>query len=32
MPVVTVDDASNAMRSVLAIAAGADGPDTLPRW
>ena len=27
MPVVTVEDASNAMRSVLAIAAGADGPD-----
>ncbi len=30
MPVVTVEDASNAMRSVLAIAAGADGPDSLP--
>ena len=31
MPVVTVEDASNAMRSVLAIAAGADGPDTSAR-
>src|SRR5262245_32644221 len=30
MPVVTVDDASTAMRSVLAIAAGVDGPDALP--
>ena len=30
MPVVTVDDASNAMRAVLAIAAGADSPETLP--
>ncbi|OBA85871.1 3-oxoacyl-ACP synthase [Mycobacteriaceae bacterium 1482268.1] len=30
MPLVTVDDASAAMRSVLAIAAGADGPDALP--
>ena len=30
MPVVTVDDASDAMRAVLAIAAGADGPDALP--
>ncbi|KUH96934.1 3-oxoacyl-ACP synthase [Mycolicibacterium acapulense] len=30
MPVVTVEDASAAMRSVLAIAAGVDGPDTLP--
>ena len=30
MPVVTVDDASTAMRSVLAIAAGVDGPDSLP--
>ncbi|MFI5511271.1 fatty acid synthase subunit beta domain-containing protein [Mycobacterium sp. NPDC051804] len=30
MPVVTVEDASNAMRSVLAIAAGVDGPDALP--
>ncbi len=30
MPVVTVEDASNAMRSVLAIAAGADGPASLP--
>ena len=29
-PVVSVEDASTAMRSVLAIAAGADGPDTLP--
>ncbi|MGX9792645.1 fatty acid synthase subunit beta domain-containing protein [Mycobacterium sp. MMS18-G62] len=31
MPVVTVEDASTAMRSVLAIAAGADGPDALPQ-
>ncbi|SEH72665.1 fatty acid synthase [Mycolicibacterium rutilum] len=30
MPVVTVQDASTAMRSVLAIAAGVDGPDALP--
>ena len=30
MPVVTVEDASTAMRSVLAIAAGADGPASLP--
>jgi fatty acid synthase, bacteria type len=30
MPVVTVEDASSAMRSVLAIAAGAEGPDALP--
>ena len=30
MPVVTVEDASNAMRVVLAIAAGADGPANLP--
>ncbi|MGH3678084.1 MAG: fatty acid synthase subunit beta domain-containing protein [Mycobacterium sp.] len=30
MPVVTVEDASNAMRSVLAVAAGVDGPDGLP--
>jgi fatty acid synthase len=30
MPVVTVVDASTAMRSVLAIAAGVDGPDSLP--
>ncbi len=30
MPVVTVEDASKAMRSVLAIAAGVDGPDSLP--
>ncbi|OBK70238.1 type I polyketide synthase [Mycobacterium sp. 1274761.0] len=30
MPMVTVFDASAAMRSVLAIAAGADGPDALP--
>jgi fatty acid synthase len=30
MPVVTVEDASTAMRSVLAIAAGTDGPDALP--
>lgn len=30
MPIVTVDDASKAMRAVLAIAAGVDGPDALP--
>jgi fatty acid synthase len=30
MPVVTTDDASTAMRSVLAIAAGVDGPESLP--
>ncbi|MDT7766835.1 MAG: fatty acid synthase, bacteria type, partial [Mycobacterium sp.] len=30
MPVVTVEDASTAMRSVLAIAAGVDGPGSLP--
>lgn len=30
MPVVTVEDASAAMRSVLAIAAGVDGPGALP--
>lgn len=30
MPVVTVEDASTAMRSVLAIAAGVEGPDALP--
>ncbi|OBK73646.1 type I polyketide synthase [Mycobacterium sp. 1164985.4] len=30
MPVVTVEDASAAMRSVLIIAAGVDGPDALP--
>nr|WP_198345107.1 type I polyketide synthase [Mycobacterium sp. JS623] len=30
MPVVTVEDASTAMRSVLAIAAGVDGPEALP--
>ena len=29
-PVVSVEDASTAMRSVLAIAAGVDGPDALP--
>ncbi|MDG4667858.1 type I polyketide synthase [Mycobacterium sp. 236(2023)] len=29
-PIVTVEDASKAMRSVLAIAAGVDGPETLP--
>lgn len=29
-PVVSTDDASTAMRSVLAIAAGVDGPDALP--
>jgi fatty acid synthase len=30
MPVVTTEDASAAMRAVLAIAAGVDGVDTLP--
>ncbi|MDY6997920.1 MAG: DUF1729 domain-containing protein, partial [Actinomycetota bacterium] len=30
MPIVTVEDASTAMRAVLAIAAGVDGPDSLP--
>lgn len=30
MPLVTVEDASKAMRAVLAIAAGVDGPDALP--
>ncbi|HYJ55825.1 MAG TPA: acyltransferase domain-containing protein, partial [Mycobacterium sp.] len=30
MPIVTVDDAAKAMRSVLAIAAGAEGQDSLP--
>jgi fatty acid synthase, bacteria type len=30
MPIVTVDDASDAMRSVLAIAAGAVAPTSLP--
>lgn len=30
MPIVTVEDASRAMRAVLAIAAGVDGPDALP--
>ena len=30
MPVVTVEDASSAMRVVLAIAAGVDGPASLP--
>ena len=29
-PVVSMQDASTAMRSVLAIAAGVDGPDTMP--
>ncbi|WP_102142350.1 type I polyketide synthase [Mycobacterium hubeiense] len=29
-PVVSVEDASAAMRAVLAIAAGVDGPDALP--
>ncbi|MBS9533476.1 DUF1729 domain-containing protein [Mycobacterium sp. M1] len=29
-PVVSTDDAAAAMRSVLAIAAGVDGPDALP--
>jgi fatty acid synthase, bacteria type len=31
IPVIRTKDAIEAMRSVLAIAAGADGPDTLPR-
>ncbi|BBX45569.1 fatty acid synthase [Mycobacterium cookii] len=31
MPVVRTKDAIEAMRSVLAIAAGAEGPETLPR-
>jgi fatty acid synthase len=31
IPVVRTKDAIEAMRSVLAIAAGADGPDALPR-
>ncbi|CAM4252559.1 3-oxoacyl-[acyl-carrier-protein] synthase 1 [Mycobacterium basiliense] len=30
IPVVSVDDAATAMRSVLAIAAGVDGPSSLP--
>jgi len=30
MPVVSLEDASTAMRSVLAIAAGVDGPESLP--
>ncbi|OBI95820.1 type I polyketide synthase [Mycobacterium asiaticum] len=30
IPVVSTDDATAAMRSVLAIAAGADGPESLP--
>ncbi|MCB0950080.1 MAG: DUF1729 domain-containing protein, partial [Mycobacterium sp.] len=30
MPIVTVEDASTAMRAVLAIAAGVEGPDALP--
>ncbi|MET0994180.1 MAG: fatty acid synthase subunit beta domain-containing protein, partial [Mycobacterium sp.] len=30
MPVVSTEDAATAMRSVLAIAAGVDGPDALP--
>ena len=30
MPVVTTEDASAAMRAVLAIATGVDGPDALP--
>ncbi|PRC45088.1 3-oxoacyl-ACP synthase, partial [Mycobacterium sp. ITM-2017-0098] len=30
MPIVTVEDASKAMRAVLAIAAGADDPESLP--
>ena len=30
MPVVRVEDAATAMRAVLAIAAGVDGPDALP--
>ncbi|WP_176704247.1 type I polyketide synthase [Mycobacterium malmoense] len=29
-PVVSTEDAATAMRAVLAIAAGADGPDSLP--
>src|ERR1700731_1059105 len=29
-PVVSVEDASTAMRAVLAIAAGVDGPDAMP--
>ena len=29
-PVVSIDDAATAMRSVLAIAAGVDGPESLP--
>jgi fatty acid synthase len=29
-PVVSIEDATTAMRRVLAIAAGADGPDALP--
>jgi fatty acid synthase len=31
IPVIRTKDAIEAMRSVLAIAAGAEGPDTLPR-
>lgn len=30
IPVVSAEDAATAMRSVLAIAAGVDGPDSLP--
>ncbi len=30
MPIVTVEDAAKAMRAVLAIAAGVEGPDSLP--
>ncbi|CAA0130815.1 Beta-ketoacyl-[acyl-carrier-protein] synthase FabY [Mycolicibacterium vanbaalenii] len=30
MPIVTVEDASTAMRAVLAIAAGVEGPEALP--
>lgn len=30
IPVVSTDDATTAMRSVLAIAAGVDGPESLP--
>ncbi|MGE0215396.1 fatty acid synthase subunit beta domain-containing protein [Mycolicibacterium sp.] len=30
MPIVTVEDAATAMRAVLAIAAGVDGPESLP--
>ncbi|VEG56856.1 dehydratase [Mycolicibacterium aurum] len=30
MPIVTVEDASKAMRAVLAIAAGVEGPESLP--